>query len=170
MPPSLEMLFPGINETDNEGSSSLSDSTAVNPVVDTDWEMVHEIASEIFFTIETSETNSANFTFDDISDAVAVSTPTPQVSPPQLPPFVTGGELKTEILNPFVGAHPEVVLVGDDFMQIEMTPSPYATFDTWIEAKDFTGANISSSVSLLNTPDLKTPGTYNLEYAVDDFR
>ena len=170
MPPSLDMLFPGINETENEGSSSLSDSTAVNSVVDTDWEMVHEIASEIFFTIETSETNSANFTFDDISDAVAVSTPTPQVSPPQLPPFVTGGELKTEILNPFVGAHPEVVLVGDDFMQIEMTPSPYATFDPWIEAKDFTGANISSSVSLLNPPDLKTPGTYSLEYAVDDFR
>ncbi|MGY8713117.1 MAG: FecR family protein, partial [Verrucomicrobiia bacterium] len=78
MPPSIDMLFPGVTGTESEGESSALFSSATNEAMDTDWEMVHEIASEIFFTIESSETSSSSFSFDDVSDAVTISTPTPQ--------------------------------------------------------------------------------------------
>jgi len=132
--------------------------------------MVHEIASDIFFTIESTEMSSSQFSFDDISDAVTVSTPTPQASPLQSSPSVVGGPFNIEAINPFVGAHPEVVLVGDDFMKIEMTPVLFSSVDPWIEANDFTGSDISSSATLLNPPNLGIVGNYNLEYEIKDFR
>ena len=138
--------------------------------METDWEMVHEIASEIFFTIESGETSAASFTFDDIAEAVPVTQPSPQTQTPKTPDSVAGGALNPEALNPFVGDHPEVVLVGDDFMKIEMTPVPFSSLDPWINAKDFTGADISTEATLLSPPNLKVPGVYDLEYAISDFR
>ena len=170
MPPSIDMLFPGVTGTESEGESSALFSSATNEAMDTDWEMVHEIASEIFFTIESSETSASSFSFDDVSDAVTVSTPTPQPATPQMPLAITGGVLNPESLNPFVGAHPEVVLVGDDYIKVEMTPTLFSSIDPWIEAEDFTGADISSSASLIAPPNLGKVGVYNLEYVINDFR
>ena len=77
MPPSIEMLFPNINSsTEDEDSiadDNFEDVSGMQVVsMDGDWEMVHEIASEIFFTIESTESSSTDFTFDSISNAVAI--------------------------------------------------------------------------------------------------
>ncbi|MBT3666716.1 MAG: hypothetical protein HN548_04490, partial [Opitutae bacterium] len=96
MPPSIDMLFPEVNGKGASASSigSISSLESIQSA-DTDWEMVHEIASEIFFTIEASETSSASFTFNDISDAVSVSTPTPQTQAPSIPSSISGEVLAT---------------------------------------------------------------------------
>ena len=96
MPPSIDMLFPRVNEN---GSSAIStgstNSLDITQSADTDWEMVHEIASDIFFTIEASETSSASFTFNDISDAVSVSSPATQTQAPSIPSSISGEVLAT---------------------------------------------------------------------------
>jgi hypothetical protein len=167
-PPSIDMLFPDISSASNNEPSTSSSSTATSLSVDTDWEMVHEIASEIFFAIESSESSSSNFSFDDISDAVVVATPKEDVQALTPPVSVAGGVAET--LNPFVGAHPEIELIGADYLKIEMTPTVYSTIDPWINGEDFTGADISSLATLSNPPDLGIPGIYNLDYQVKDFR
>ena len=168
IPPSIDMLFPDISSASNNEPSTSSSSSATSLSADTDWEMVHEIASEIFFVIESSESSSSNFSFDDISDAVVVSTPKEDVQALTPPVSVAGGVAET--LNPFVGAHPEIELIGADYLKIEMTPTAYSSIDPWINGEDFTGANISSLATLSNPPDLGTPGIYNLDYQVKDFR
>ena len=95
MPPSIDMLFPGVTGTESEGESSALFSSAMNEAMDTDWEMVHEIASEIFFTIESSETSASSFSFDDVSDAVTVSTPSPQLQAPSVPSSISGAVQQT---------------------------------------------------------------------------
>ena len=90
IPPSIDMLFPGVTGSGSAGESLGLAPSAMNVAMDTDWEMVHEIASEIFFTIESSETSASSFTFDDISDAVTVSTPTPQTQAPSVPSSISG--------------------------------------------------------------------------------
>ena len=96
MPPSIDILFPGVNSDDTSSSNTYSTNSSENFLSnDTDWEMVHDIASEIFFTIESSETSSASFTFSDISDAVSVSTPTPQIQAPRIPSSVSGTIMET---------------------------------------------------------------------------
>ena len=96
MPPSIDILFPGVNGEDSDSSNTASSSSSGNfQSGDTDWEMVHDIASEIFFTIESSETTSSSFTFSDVSDAVTVSTPTPQVQAPSIPSSVSGAVMET---------------------------------------------------------------------------
>ncbi len=96
MPPSIDMLFPGVTGDGSSTSTTSSVNASQNELsADTDWEMVHEIASEIFFTIESSETSSASFSFDDVSDAVTVSTPTPQNEAPSVPSNVAGEVLTT---------------------------------------------------------------------------
>ena len=92
MPPSIDMLFPGVTGAESESSTSPSMMTQT---MDTDWEMVHEIASDIFFTIESTELSSSQFSFDDISDAVTVSTPTPQAQAPSVPSSISGEILET---------------------------------------------------------------------------
>lgn len=96
MPPSIDILFPGVNGDDTSSSNTYSASSSENFLSsDTDWEMVHDIASEIFFTIESSETSSSSFTFSDFSDAVSVSTPTPQIQAPSIPSSVSGTVMET---------------------------------------------------------------------------
>ena len=168
IPPSIDMLFPNISSATNNETSTSSSSSATSLSADTDWEMVHEIASEIFFAIEASESSSSNFSFDDISDAVSVATPKEDVQALTPPANVAGGVAET--LNPFVGAHPEIELIGADYLKIEMTPTAYSSIDPWINGEDFTGADISSLATLTNPPDLGAPGIYNLDYQVKDFR
>jgi hypothetical protein len=101
MPPSMDMLFPDLSDRSDKASNSGSIIASGRSIsMDADWEMVHEIASEIFFTIESSEQSSSGFTFDDVSDAVLVSTPSSQSQMPLAPNSVTGGILETiELLD-----------------------------------------------------------------------
>ena len=54
--------------------------------------MVHEIASEIFFSIETLETSSSSFSFDSITNATPISVPDPQPTIPDVPMSVSGSD------------------------------------------------------------------------------
>ena len=60
--------------------------------MDGDWEMVHEIASEIFFTIESAEFSSSSFSFDSLTNAVPVTVPDPEPQIPSVPMSVSGNE------------------------------------------------------------------------------
>ena len=94
MPPSIEMIFPTIMEeiesSDEDEFSSTTDSSNQFSAMDGDWEMVHEIASEIFFSIETLETSSSSFSFDSITNAIPISVPDPQPTIPDVPMSVSG--------------------------------------------------------------------------------
>ena len=97
MPPSIEMLFPNINSSSDDEDSvednDLQDGFGAEVVsMDGDWEMVHEIASEIFFTIESTESSSTDFTFDSISNAVAITVPDPEPQVPSVPMSVSGND------------------------------------------------------------------------------
>ena len=59
-------------------------------------------------------------------------------------------------------------LLGDTSMSVEMTDRPFSDFDPWITAEDFLGENISGTATLVNPPDLKVPGTYQITYEVTD--
>ena len=138
MPPSIDMLFPGVTGTE---SASTTSSPTISQAMDTDWEMVHEIASDIFFTIESTEMSSSQFSFDDISDAVTVSTPTPQAQAPSIPASISG-----EILETVEGLE-----------------------DLYIEAPTISlseGANIISSDQLVIEYLVKRK---NLNYPLDDY-
>ena len=138
MPPSIDMLFPGVTGTD---SVTVTSSPTMSQTMDTDWEMVHEIASDIFFTIESTEMSSSKFSFDDISDAVTVSTPTPQAKAPSVPSSISG-----EILETVEGLE-----------------------DLYIEAPTISlseGANIISSDQLVIEYLVKRK---NLNYPLDDY-
>ena len=138
MPPSIDMLFPGVTGTD---SVTVTSSPTMSQTMDTDWEMVHEIASDIFFTIESTEMSSSQFSFDDISDAVTVSTPTPQAKAPSVPSSISG-----EILETVEGLE-----------------------DLYIEAPTISlseGANIISSDQLVIEYLVKRK---NLNYPLDDY-
>ena len=138
MPPSIDMLFPGVTGTE---SASTTSSPTISQAMDTDWEMVHEIASDIFFTIESTEMSSSQFSFDDISDAVTVSTPTPQAQAPSVPASISG-----EILETVEGLE-----------------------DLYIEAPTISlseGANIISSDQLVIEYLVKRK---NLNYPLDDY-
>jgi len=138
MPPSIDMLFPGVTGTESASSTS---SPTMSQSMDTDWEMVHEIASDIFFTIESTELSSSQFTFDDVSDAVTVSTPSPQAKAPSVPSSISG-----EILETVEGLE-----------------------DLYIEAPTISlseGANIISSDQLVIEYLVKRK---NLNYPLDDY-
>ena len=96
MPPSIEMLFPTITEGEESSGddeiSSTTGSLTQFSAMDGDWEMVHEIASEIFFSIETLETSSSSFSFDSITNATPISIPDPQPTIPDVPMSVSGSE------------------------------------------------------------------------------
>lgn len=119
MPPTMEMLFPEVNDRGEMVSYSATSSLLSRDYsMDTDWEMVHEIASEIFFTIESSEESSSRFTFDDLSDAVLVSTPTSQPKMPIPPISVTGGMLQTIELLDEVYLQPPLITLFEGANQI----------------------------------------------------
>ena len=95
------------------------------------------MATDIFFAIEEAETTSGSFDFDSLANAVTIDVPDPVVNSPVVPPVFAGGPDSPIPTEPFMGAHPTVSLIGEDSMQIELTPTPFSEFDPWIEAKDF---------------------------------
>ena len=95
--------------------------------MDGDWEMVHEIASEIFFTIESTESSSTDFTFDSISNAVAITVPEPEPQVPSVPMSVSGNESAqiSEVFNNLYLNPPKITikaginLVSENPLEIE---------------------------------------------------
>ena len=119
MPPSIEMLFPNINtSTEDEDSiadDNFEDVSGMQVVsMDGDWEMVHEIASEIFFTIESTESSSTDFTFDSISNAVAITVPDPEPQVPSVPMSVSGNESAqiSEVFNNLYLNPPKISIIA----------------------------------------------------------
>ena len=56
-----------------------------------DWEVVHKVASDIFFDIEKIEGQAEGFDYDSLLYAVTVSTPSPRIEPPTTPSSLAGG-------------------------------------------------------------------------------
>ena len=177
MPPAIDALFPvsvsedGESEGD-EGSSSefASSSPLAGTGAGGGWEVVHQIASEVFFEIEESETTSSSISFESMVFAVSVETPSPQLTSPGAPAILSGGSDSLLTPDPFQGAHPFMALNGESYLLVEVTDQNFSDIDPWISASDFLGNDLSNIVRLENPPDLKSPGEYLLDYKVTDLR
>ena len=123
-----------------------------------DWEMIHELATDLFFEIETAETVAADFSFEDLVLAPTVDIPTPEPEAPVAPASVTGETLAGADLEFFQGGHPSLQLLGENgtsednlvtilnngaLMEVEMrAPAEGITWriiDPWVKALDFLG-------------------------------
>ena len=189
MPPAMDSLFPAEatagSEDSSESSSSSSpfaSSTLSGGGVAGGWEVIHEIASEVFFEIENTESSSAGISFESMQFAVTLDTPSPQLSSPTAPAILSGGSDSPITPDPFQGANPDMQLIGDDYLEVELTVFPWtkptdnltnsatSVIDPWINATDFLGNDLYDEVNLVNPPDLMVPGKYILEYEVTDLR
>ena len=65
-----------------------------------DWEMIHELATDLFFDVESAETVAANFSFEDMTLAPTVDIPTPEPEAP-LSCLCNWGNWQVEIWNSF---------------------------------------------------------------------
>lgn len=98
VPPTVDQLFPSMNsDTDSSGDGS---SAIRFPSLATglrgDWEVVHKVASEIFFDIEQLEVLSEGFNFESMQYATSVSAPSPEIATLIPPASVTGGDFLPE--------------------------------------------------------------------------
>ena len=153
------------DESNDEDSSSSSATVASSASLGetSGWEMIHEIASEVFFEVEQSEVSSSSFSFDTMQLAVSMDVPSPQLTSPSSPSAnVVGASDSASTPDPFQGSHPMMKLLGDDSMQIEMTGDEFSSLDPWIEAIDFLNKDISETAVLVNPPDLQVPGNLSL--------
>ena len=178
MPPAMDSLFPSAStESSEESSADDSSSSAFESggllaggASGGGWEMIHEIASDVFFEIEGAESSSSSITFESMLVAVSLDTPTPELAAPGESAILSGGSDSPLTPDPFQGAHPFMNLKGDDYLTIELTDKDFGDIDPWIDATDFLGNDLSSIVSLENPPDLQKTDTYTLEYKVTDLR
>ncbi|MDG1173978.1 MAG: FecR domain-containing protein, partial [Opitutales bacterium] len=173
VPPTLQMVFPNLvndlgEPIDQDSPDQGDDFSTIPTVAATGFDFIQSIATEIFFEIESAEVSSAEFSFESMQLAVQVEAPIPQTESPTVPTVIAGDSVIADILRVVKGDHPNVQLLGDESMSIEMTDLPFSDFDPWITAEDFFGGSISGSANLLNPPDLKIPGTYQLVYRVSD--
>jgi len=91
VPPTVDQLFPDLSPDSEDGDSSPDPFSMLTPGSRGDWEVVHKVASDIFFDIEKIEGEAEGFDFESMQYAVTVSTPSPQIESPTPPAFVTGG-------------------------------------------------------------------------------
>ena len=91
LPPAIDMLFPAeLDET--ESGDSTADQSDIGLFAQTSilsatgsgggWEIVHKIASDVFFDIEESENSSSSFSFESMQFAVTLDTPNPELGFP----------------------------------------------------------------------------------------
>ena len=138
------------------------------------WEMIHELATDLFFEIESAETVAAGFTFESMALAPTIDIPTPEPEAPVAPPSVTGETLAGADLEFFQGGHPELKLLGTNNstdplvkifnngarMQVEMrAPSEVSLGGRSIlgSSPRFLGNDITSAYSLLEHPRFCSP-------------
>jgi hypothetical protein len=184
-PPPLESVFVDYSEVGPSESGEDSSSDSLFPTMPTvartsisavnsaqGWEMIHELATDLFFEIESSENVASGFTFESMALAPTIDIPTPEPETPVAPPSVTGETLAGADLEFFQGGHPELKLLGTNNstdplvkifnngarMQVEMrAPSEGITWrkiDPWVKAFDFLGNDITSGVQITGAPDI----------------
>ncbi|MBT3637363.1 MAG: hypothetical protein HN531_10520 [Opitutae bacterium] len=91
VPPTVDQLFPDLSSDSESGDFSPDPFSMLTPGSRGDWEVVHKVASDIFFDIEKIESQAEGFDFESMQYAVTVSTPSPQIESPTPPASVTGG-------------------------------------------------------------------------------
>ena len=173
VPPTPELIFPGLTQSSStDGDSDSAEDSFNQPTQVTfnssvsNFEFIHQLATDLFFEIEAAEMSSAGFSFEDMAIAPTVDIPTPEPEAPVAPPSVTGETLAGADLEFFQGGHPELQLLGKNNttdplvkifdngarMQVEMrAPSEGITWrkiDPWVKAVDFLGNDITSGVQL----------------------
>jgi hypothetical protein len=137
MPPAMDSLFPSAStESSEESSADDSSSSAFESggllaggVSGGGWEMIHEIASDVFFEIEGAESSSSSITFESMLVAVSLDTPTPELAAPGESAILSGGSDSPLTPDPFQGAHPFMNLKGDDYLTIELTDKDFGDID-----------------------------------------
>ena len=190
-PPPLESVFPGYSEVSTSAEQEQSSSENIFPTMAVaepvtasagDWEMIHELATDLFFEIESAETVAADFSFEDLALAPTVDIPTPEPEAPVAPASVTGETLAGADLEFFQGGHPELQLLGvngnsDDnlvkvfnngaIMEVEMRASSegitWRNIDPWVKATDFLGKDITRGVQISGTPIILLPDNNTAE-------
>ena len=170
VPQPLEILFPNIDGGSSEGESDSTQSdsfTSFSQNQSSGWDSVHDLASEIFFEIEESENSSESFSFTSLSMAQGTEVPNEVVGSVPVSSAVVS---VTGASDFFQGVPPQISLKGDKVFQVEMLDRPFSEVDPWINATNFLDQDIAHKAVLLNPPDTKFPGTYQLNYQVEDIR
>ena len=172
IPQPIEMLFPSLESISNEDDSGTSESDGIvsfSQSQSSEWSSVHELASEIFFEIEKSENNSESFSFTSLSMAQGTEVPNEVVGSVPISSAVVSvsGSRASDF---FQGVPPQITLKGDQVYEVEMLDRPFSEVDPWINATNFLNQDIADKATLLNPPDLRFPGTYQLNYQVEDVR
>lgn len=170
VPQPIEMLFESVeNEVDTEnGATSVDSFSSFSENLSVGYVNVHDLASEIFFEIEESENDSDGISFSSLSMAVGTEVPTEVVGGVPVSSVVVG---KNGYASDFFqGLPPSITLQGDKIYNVEMLDQPFSVVDPWINATNFLKQDISKKAVLLNPPDTRFPGTYELNYRVEDIR
>jgi hypothetical protein len=180
-PPTPQAIFPNLSSSgDSSSEDSESEEKSFNEPTQqtfassggTNFEFIHNLATDLFFEIEEAETSSSEFSFESMALAPTIDIPTPQPEAPVAPPSVTGETLAGGDLEFFQGGHPELKLLGSNIstdplvkifnngarMQVEMrAPSEGITWrkiDPWVQALDFLGNDITPGVQLTGSPKI----------------
>nr|ADI21860.1 hypothetical protein [uncultured verrucomicrobium HF0130_25O04] len=114
IPPTVEQLFPGFDLSENPEDEGFVTNLfrTLSTGLRGEWEVVHKVASEIFFDIEQLELKSKEFDFDSMQYAVSVTAPAPEIETLSAPASVTSGDALPEpvaglFLNPpIIEIHP----------------------------------------------------------------
>ena len=178
-PPPPQSIFPNLSASGEAEDSDAEEDPLDEPLQETvasagsNFEFIHDMATEIFFEIEEAETTSSEFSFEAMVLAPTVDISTPQPEAPTAPASVTGETLAGVDVEFFQGGHPELQLldepsdplvnVFDDgaSLEVEMrSPADDKTWrdlDPWVSAFDFLGNDITSGVQITGEPQFILP-------------
>ena len=172
VPQPIDMLFTLSDldgEENSDESSTSSESVSFTQTQSSSWDNVHDLASEIFFEIEESENNSESFSFSSLSLAEGTEVPNEVVG--SVPTSTAVASVTGSSASDFFqGLPPQIKLKGDQVYEVEMLDRPFSEVDPWVNATDFLDQDIAEKAELLNPPDMRFPGTYQLNYRVEDIR
>ena len=170
VPQPIEMLFAlSGSDGDESESSQTSQSVSFTQTQSSSWDNIHDLASEIFFEIEESENNSESYSFSSLSLAEGTEVPNEVVGavPTSTAVVSVTGSSASDF---FQGLPPQISLKGDQIYEVEMLDRPFSEVDPWVNATNFLEQDIAEKAELLNPPDMRFPGTYQLNYRVEDIR
>lgn len=176
LPEPIEIIFPNlmsnVEESEQDGIEfeQGNDNFNNSQTFSSNWDLIHDIASEIFFEIEESEKNSDSYSFSSLNLAEGAEVPVEVIS--SVPVSSVVGSVDGSMASDFSqGPPPEVSIVEEQVFEVEMLDLPFSEQDPYtVEATDFLQRDISAEVVLLNPPDTKFPGIYTLNYRIEDTR
>ena len=192
LPPPISSIFPYLNlGGDSDEESSESDGFLDEPILvgssPAGLDFIHEIASDLFFSIEEAEQVSSEFTFESLQFAPPVEAPLPEVQTPSAPAAVTGETVAGGNIDRFMGVAPEINLRnisssgasasdplfyespgGNRIIAEFRSPDEgldWMDLDPGVNAKDFLDNNIENIVAVSNIPNLvlQNPETAELD-------